>query len=206
MTRLTLFAILFAIANSSYAQQNKGKSKGFFSAGINPLYPFFRGYGVKAFYNFPSKWSVGILGEGNFKLPNLAAKQFFKSGEHINVDWDYSFGMEARYRFRKKDNNIKGFYTLGTLGYEGWSITKQKDQTVVTNTLQEEKFSNWFSSLGFGFNTFPFKKSGFWIGAQYNIIFILNNTKQRNVNGINYNIRSIVPPSFMPNLYIGWQF
>jgi hypothetical protein len=122
------------------------------------------------------------------------------------VHWDYAAGLEARYRFRKKDNDIKGLYALGTLGYEAWTISKPTTVAVVANTLQSETFPTWYSSVGAGYTVFPFKKSGFWIGAQYNVIFILNNTNTRSINGQAYNIKPIVPPSFTPNIYLGWRF
>jgi hypothetical protein len=202
---IIFFALLFGVKQLS-AQNMGDTTKGFFSAGINPTYPLFGGYGAKLFYNFPKKWSVGLASKGSFKLPKFASKQFFKNGENITVDWDYAVGLEARYRFRKKDNDIKGFYLLGTIGYEGWTISKAENAAVVPNTQQQEKFTTWYSSLGAGYNLFPFKKRGFWVGAQYNVIFILNNTNNRNVNGIIYNIKPVVPPALTPNLYIGWRF
>lgn len=206
MIRVILIISLCIIATFGNAQNSPEKPKGFLSAGINPSYPFFGGYGVKAFYNFPSKWSVGIASEGNFELPEFAAEQFFKNGKNITVDWDYAIGIEARYRFRKKDNDIKGLYVAGAIGYEQWTIKKGEGQTVVPNTLQEDRFDNFFTNVGIGCNLFPFKKAGFWIGAQYDLIFILNNTDNRSINGVDYNIRPIVAPSFAPNLYIGWRF
>jgi hypothetical protein len=50
--------------------------KGFFSAGINPTYPFFGGYGVKVFYNLPKRWSIGVASEGSFVTPTFAAASF----------------------------------------------------------------------------------------------------------------------------------
>jgi hypothetical protein len=202
---IIFFVLLFGLEHLS-AQQNADAAKGFFSAGINPTYPFFGGYGAKVFYNFPEKWSVGLASEGSFQLPTFASEQFFKNGKNIAVNWDYAVGLEARYRLRKKDNDIKGFYLLGTLGYEGWTVSKAEKAAVVANAKQQEKFTTWYSSLGGGYNWFPFKKAGFWVGAQYNVIFILNNTNDRNVNGVTYNIKSVVPPALTPNLYIGWRF
>jgi hypothetical protein len=206
MNKVIAFFISFMIVAQVSAQQKSDAAKGFFSAGINPVYPLFGGYGAKVFYNFPKRWSIGLASEGSFTLPEFAVKQFFKNSQNIVVDWNYAVGVETRYRFRKKDNDIKGFYLLGTLGYEGWTVNKAENTTSIPNIIQEEKFSNWYSSLGGGYNLFPFKKAGFWIAVQYNVIFIMNNTQNRNVNGVNYNIRPVVPPSIAPNLYLGWRF
>jgi hypothetical protein len=202
---IILFVLLLGVKQVS-AQEKTDFTKGFLSAGINPAYPLFGGYGAKVFYNFPEKWSVGLASEGSFELPEFAAKQFFKNGKDITVNWDYAVGLEARYRFRKKDNDIKGFYVFGTVGYEGWKISKSEDTAVVPDSKQQEKFTTWYSSLGGGYNLFPFKKAGFWVGVQYNVIFILNNTNERNINGITYNIKSVVPPALAPNIYVGWRF
>jgi hypothetical protein len=202
---IIFFVLMFGVKSLS-AQQKTDFTKGFFSAGINPTYPFLGGYGAKVFYNFPKTWSIGLASEGSFQLPKFASKQFFKNGETIKVNWDYAIGLEARYRFRKKDNDIKGFYLLSTIGYEGWIITKAENAPIVPNKNLQEKFTTWYSSLGGGYNLFPFKNRGFWVGIQYNVIFILNNTNDRNVNGNVYNIKPIVPPALRPNLYIGWRF
>ncbi len=206
MSKTIIFFVLILGVEQLSAQQKVDSTKGFFSAGLNPTYPLFGGYGAKVFYNFPKKWSVGLASEGSFQLPKFAGEQFFKNGKNITVNWDYAVGLEARYRFRKKDNDIKGLYLFGTTGYEGWTTLKAENATVVPNTKQQEKFTTWYSSLGGGYNLFPFKKAGFWVGIQYNVIFILNNTQERNVNGITYNIKPIVPPSLTPNIYVGWRF
>jgi hypothetical protein len=198
-----IFVLAFSKVNAQYKADS---TRGFISAGINPSYLLFGGYGAKVFYNFPKKWSIGLALEGSFKLPEFAATQLFTNGKSITVDWDYAVGLESRYHFNKKDNDIKGFYILGTIGYEGWTITKAKNAAVIPNTNQEEKFTNWYSSIGSGYNLFPFKKAGFWIGAQYNVIFIMNNTNSRNINGVATNIRPVVAPTLAPNLYVGWRF
>jgi hypothetical protein len=206
MYKIIAFLLFILFVGKVSAQQKTDSTKGFVSAGINPAYPLFGGYGAKVFYNFPKKWSIGLAAEGSFELPEFAAEQFFKNGRDITIDWGNAIGVEARYRFRKKDNDMKGFYLMGSLGYEGWTITKSENATVVPNTKQEEKFTNWYSSFGGGYNLFPFKKSGFWVGVQYNVIFIMNNTNDRNINGVTYHIRPVVAPSLAPNLYIGWRF
>jgi hypothetical protein len=206
MNKSIIFFVLILGVMQLSAQQKLDSTKGFFSVGINPTYPILGGYGAKVFYNFPKKWSVGLASEGSFQLPKFAAEQFFKNSKNITVDWNYALGLEVRYRFRKKDNDIKGFYLMGTLGYEEWTITKAESAAAAPNTKQKDDFTNWYSSLGGGYNLFPFKKAGFWVGVQYNVIFIMNNTNDRTVNGVTYNIRPVVPPSLAPNLYIGWRF
>jgi hypothetical protein len=108
MYKAIIFFIFLLFVDRVSAQQKADSTKGFISAGINPTYPLFGGYGVKVFYNFPKKWSIGLASEGSFKLPEFAAEQFFKNGKKITVNWDYAVGLEARYRFRKKDNDFKG--------------------------------------------------------------------------------------------------
>jgi hypothetical protein len=206
MIRAITTGLCLAIFGQVLAQQKSGSTKGFISAGINPTYPFLGGYGAKVFYNFPQKWSIGLASEGNFLLPESAAKQFFKNDKNIAIRWDYAVGIEARYRLQKNDNDIKGLYLLTTFGYEGWTIAREKNAIPIPNTKQEDKFTNWYSSLGAGYNLFPFKKDGFWVGIQYNVIFIMSNTNERSVNSFTYNIRSVVPPTIVPNLYIGWRF
>jgi hypothetical protein len=58
-----IFTVAAALLSTSAFCQTKSTTptfnKGFVSAGINPTYPFFGGYGAKVFYNFPKRWSVG---------------------------------------------------------------------------------------------------------------------------------------------------
>jgi Outer membrane protein beta-barrel domain len=203
MKSKTLVLVVCLMASHSLFSQ---ADKGSYSIGLSPTYPIFGGYGAKAFYNFPKKWSIGILTEGSFDLPEFAEKNFFNNADAINVKWDYSIGIEARYRFRKADNDIKGLYCFSTLGYEPWTINKSENTNAVSGTKQEDKFDNWFASIGIGYNWFPIKNKGLWIGAAYNTIFILNNNSDRTVNGSTYNLKSIVPPTFTPNIYVGWRF
>jgi hypothetical protein len=99
MYKLVVFVIFVLFVGKVSAQQKADSTKGFVSAGINPTYPLFGGYGAKVFYNFPKKWSVGLATEGSFELPEFAAEQFFQNGKNITVNWDYAVGIEARYRF-----------------------------------------------------------------------------------------------------------
>jgi hypothetical protein len=202
---LTIFSALNSTSQSSAALGFK-KDKGYFSVGINPTYPILAGYGVKVFYNLPMHFSFGIISERVFNLPKNAQKQFFKNTVAIKVNWDYSIGVEARYRFNKKDNDIKGLYAFTTLGYEQWTINKATNVPIIPNTIQKDMIDNWFTSTGVGYNYFPIKNTGLWLGAAYNIIFLLNNTQNKSINNSTYNLRTIVPPSLLPNLYIGWRF
>jgi hypothetical protein len=206
---LMLLSIIFTISKLSAQNTVANESldeKGFLSVGINPTYPIFGGYGVKIFYNFPKQFSIGLASESVKNLPENTEKQFFNNSKDIKVNWDYSIGLEARYHFKKQNNNIKGLYTFATLGYEQWTIKKDDDKAVVPNSIQEDNLDNWYSSLGLGYNYFPIKDCKLWVGAAYNIIFILNNTQDKTINNATYNIKTIVPPSFIPNLYVGWRF
>jgi hypothetical protein len=210
MKKLLFLSFLSLLALNLSSQTTKKepfiREKGCFSLGINPTYPFLNGYGVHVFYNLPKSWSFGIVSEGAFKLPESATKQFFKNGDALNVNWDYAIGLEARYRFNRKDNDIKGLYAYTSFGYEAWAVTKSDDSPTATGFNQEDKFDNFYSSIGMGYNLFPLKNKGFWLGASYGVIYIMNNTSDRTVNNSTYNIRPIVPPSFIPNIYIGWRF
>ncbi|WP_124147542.1 hypothetical protein [Okeania hirsuta] len=182
---------------SMHSQDTRNPSTGSFSATVNPSFFILGGYSIKGFYHLPKKWTFGIAAEASFELPEFARNQFFDNNNDITVNWDYLVGIEARFRF--KDSPIdKGLYLQSTLGYEGWTIDNRKGM--------EDTFDNWYSSLGLGYNWYPFKKPNFHLGASYNIVFILNNTEERMVGESIYNIRPIVPPSFAPNIYLGWRF
>ena len=121
--------------------------------------------------------------------------QFFENNEDTTVDWGFLVGVEARYRFT--DSAIdKGLFLQGTFGFEGWTITND-DQA-------QDDFDNWYTSLGVGYNWYPFKKPHFHLGASYNVVFILNNTDERSVGDSNYNIRPVVPPSLIPTIFLGF--
>ncbi len=180
-----------------WAQGQPESDKGSFSVTINPVFYLLGGYSVKGFYHLPKKWSFGLAAEAGFELPDIARDQFFDNNEDITVDWDYLVGLDVRYRFT--DSNVdRGFYALGTVGYEGWTITEDAGQ--------EDSFDNWYASVGLGYNWYPFKKPNFHVGASYNLIFILNNTEERTVGDSRYNINSVVPPSFLPTFLLGWRF
>ncbi len=210
MKKLLILSLLSLMTLNLSAQSKEimpfTTDKGYFSVGTSPIYPFLGGYGLHIFYNLPKSWSFGIVSEGAFKLPESATTQFFKNGDALRVNWDYAIGLEARYRFNRKDNDIRGLYTYISLGYEAWAITKSDDSPMATGFSQKDNFDNFYSSIGIGYNLFPFKNKGFWLGASYGVIFILNNTSERTVNNSTYNIQPIVPPSFIPNIYIGWRF
>lgn len=189
-----LFCLLaFLCSLGIYAQNTTGS----WTITTNPSYFVLGGYSLKGFHHFPKKWSVGLQVEGGFELPDFARDQFFDINDEGTVDWTFAVGTEVRYRFTKSDID-KGFYLFGTLGYEGWKVLG------VTNSTDE--FTNWYSSLGLGYNWYPFKNQRLQIGAAYNLIFILNNTATRPIGEKSYQINNIVPPSFAPNLSVGWRF
>jgi len=194
---ISTFALCLLAKTPVDAQDRNNLEKGSFSATVNPSFYILGGYSIKGFYHLPKKWSFGLAAEANFELPDFARDQFFKNDEDITVDWDYLIGVEGRYRFT--DNHIdKGFYVFGSLGYEGWTIRD--------NDGNKDEFDNWYSSLGIGYNWYPFKKPNFHLGASYNVVFILNNTEERTVGQAQYNLRPVVPPSFAPTIYLGWRF
>lgn len=180
-----------------WAQGQPETERGSFSVTVNPVFYLLGGYSVKGFYHLPKKWSFGLAAEANFELPDIARDQFFDNNGDITVDWDYLVGVDVRYRFT--DSHVdRGFYVLGTVGYEGWTIND--------DTGQEDSFDNWYSSIGVGYNWYPFKKPRFHVGASYNVIFILNNTEERVVGDSRYSINGLVPPSFLPTFLLGWRF
>ncbi|MEM6841677.1 MAG: hypothetical protein AAF632_05595 [Bacteroidota bacterium] len=192
-----LITIILSIATRSLQAQENEEPNASFTITANPSFFVLGGYSVKGLYHLPQRWSFGVALEANFELPDFARDQFFENNGDITVDWDYLVGVEARYRFT--DSNVdKGFYVLGTLGYEGWTISDQMEA--------EDTFDNWYSSIGVGYNWYPFKKPKFHVGASYNVVFILNNTNDRTVGQSEFNIRPVVPPSFAPTIYLGWRF
>lgn len=206
MKKIMLILIAASTLFAVQAQNSPTNEKGFFDVQINPAYPFLGGFGAKGYYNFPKRWSVGLVAEGAFTLPEFAQRSFFTNHDNMDIRWDYAIGTEVRYRFRRKDNDIKGFYALAGAGYEQWSVTPESEQPRLPNTVQEEQFTNFYTVFGVGYNWMPFRKRGFYVGASYGWIFILNNTDERSVNGQRFNLRTNIPPSFTPNLAIGWRF
>lgn len=203
----TIRAVLLLLGSSAALAANGQafvRDKGYVSVTAHPVYPFLGGYGGKVFYNLPQHWSVGLQAEGGFELPAFAERSFFTNSDAITVQWDYAVGTEVRYRFASRDNDIRGFYALATAGYEGWTVRPTQEQQPATPT--DDSFTNWFASVGVGYNWFPFRKSGFFAGAAYNWIFLLNNTQDRTVGGQVYRLRSSVPPSLVPILHVGWRF
>lgn len=190
-------ALLLILSWNLSAQTSEKLQSGSFSVTVNPSFFILGGYSVKAFYHLPKKWSFGLSAEAGFDLPNFARDQFFMNNGNIDVHWDFLVGVEARYRFNNSDVD-KGFYALATLGFEGWSIEDQNGNM--------DEFDNWYSSLGLGYNWYPFKRPNFHLGVSYNVVFILNNTDERTVGQEIYNINQIVPPSFAPVIYLGWRF
>ncbi len=168
-----------------------------FSINANPIYYALGGYNLKGFYHLPKRFSFGIALEAGFELPDFATDQFFESEGDIAVHWDRLFGAEIRYRLIDADID-SGPYILATGGHEKWTVEN-------VNT-DEHEFTNWYSSIGIGYNWYPFKKPQFHLGGSYNIIFILNNHQQQQVGNEFFNIKSVIPPSIIPTLYFGWRF
>ncbi|MEM7109772.1 MAG: hypothetical protein AAF519_16215 [Bacteroidota bacterium] len=195
----TLPVTLFYISVLSHALFSQGDdpNKASFSITANPAYYVLGGYSVKGYYITPNHWSFGVAAEASFELPDFARDQFFDNNEDITVDWDYLIGVEARYRFT--DSQVdKGLFVQGGLGYEGWTVTST-DGAI-------EEFDNWYANIGLGYVWYPFKKPNFHLGANYSVVFILNETQERTLGASEYNIRTIVPPSFAPSIFIGWRF
>ena len=198
MKRCILIGLIFFGWGSDLRAQEEEIEKGSFSATVNPSFYFLGGYSVKGLYHLQKRWSFGIASEGAFELPGFARDQFFSNDEDIDVNWDYLVGVEVRYRLNKSSFD-KGFYVLGTLGYEEWTVEDDEE-------TGEDSFGNAYASIGVGYNWYPFKKPKLHFGGSYNIIFILNNTDDRMVGNSIYNIRGVVPPSFAPVIYVGYRF
>lgn len=198
---ILIIALLFGC--DSLWSQNKQKTdineKGSFGLNINPAYYVLGGYSVRGIYHSQKKWSFGLNIEGGFELPDDFRDAFFNDNQAIDVDWDYLVGLETRYRF-DNENYDKGFYASASIGFEGWTVNE-------TDTNAAQSFDNWFSSLGIGYNWYPFKTKNFNVGLSYNIIFILNNTDDQTVGNTTFSIEGVIPPSFIPsNIHIGWRF
>ena len=202
MKNLKIFLVVFVLLSSTtiFAQQTSSNDdRPSFGVNVNPAYFVLGGYSVRGIYHLPKKWSFGLNVEGGFELPDDFRDSFFNDNEAVDVDWDYAVGLEARYRFSDASFD-KGFYAFGTLGYEGWTVNEISSDAEVS-------FDNWFSSVGVGFNWYPFKKKNFNLGLSYNVIFILNNTDDQTVGNTTFNIESVIPPSLVPsNIHIGWRF
>lgn len=197
MKKIILITFILFSVHLSYAQEAERTDKSHYSVTINPAFYALGGYSVKAYLHQPKRWSFGIAAEAGFELPEFARDQFFENNDDINVDWDFLWGLEARYRLNDKAYD-EGLYLLGSFGFEGWTVNNEAGT--------EDEFDNWYASLGIGYLWYPFKKKNFHLGASYNVVFILNNTEERTVGSSAYNIRSVVPPSLAPNLIIGWRF
>ncbi|MEL7159974.1 MAG: hypothetical protein AAFN92_04390 [Bacteroidota bacterium] len=166
------------------------------SVAVNPSYFVLGGYYVNPVYHFPQRWSVGATFQGGFELPDFARDQFFEVPDgDVTVDWTYAVGLDVRYRFSQGAYD-KGFFVAAALGYEGWEIRGAE-----TATLE-----NWFLSFGAGYNWFPTRNDRLHLGLQYNFIFLLNNTDERNLDDGVFNLRPVVPPGWAPLIIVGWRF
>ena len=196
----SLFIFLLIGTFNAFAQDSKdGKGQGSFGVNTNPAYFVLGGYSIRTIYHYPQKWSFGLNAEGGFTLPDDFRDLFFNDNQRIDVDWDYAVAIEVRYRFTNETYD-KGFYAFGTLGFEGWTVEEISSE-------EEQNFDNWFSSVGIGYNWYPFQKKHFNLGVNYNIIFILNNAADQVVGNTSFNIEQVVPPSIVPSsITLGWRF
>ena len=163
----------------------------------NPAYFFLGGYHLKPSWHFPKRWSIGATLQGGFTLPDFARDQFFEvSDDGTDINWDYAIGLELKYRFTDAPYD-KGFYTAFNLGYEGWEAELEG---------QSDRFQNWFTSIDVGYNWYPFERERVHLGLAYTLIFLLNNTDERPLGDTSYRLRSVVPPSAVPSIFVGWRF
>ena len=198
-----MLSILFSLllCNSTQGQSNEttastNSTNGIISITTNPTYFVLGGYHITPWYHFPKKWSIGSTLQGGFDLPTFARDQFFESTtDNFTIDWRYAVSVDLKYRFTDAAFD-KGFYTTISLGYEGWTIEADGENT----------FDNWFTSINVGYNWFPFARERFHLGAHYSLIFLLNNTNERQIGDNTYRLRSIVPPSYAPSIFLGWRF
>ena len=199
--KICFIATCLLISAGAFAKENNNTNtdKGSFGISVNPAFYALGGYSVKGLYHLPKRWSFALAVEAGFELPDDFRDAFFKDNESIDVNWDYLVGVEARYRFNDASYD-KGFFAYATLGMEGWTVDE-------IDTSNEDSFDNWYSSIGIGYNWYPFKKKNFNIGLAYNVIFILNNTDDRLVGSTTYAIDIVIPPSLIPStISIGWRF
>ncbi len=204
MKQLFYFIIIVAfIPGIVQAQEQSSQEleKGTFKVESNLAFWAVGGPNISGFYVTPKRFTFGVQFVAGFEMPDIARDLFFENSDDLTVDWDFGLGLEARYRFNDSYLN-KGFYLLSGIGYEGWSVNVTDDSNIPT-----DDFTNWFWTLGVGYNWYPFEKKNFHIGGSYNLIFILNNTDDRNIGDITYNINGSVPPSFFPTtFYVAWRF
>ncbi|MEM9328843.1 MAG: hypothetical protein AAGA85_24475 [Bacteroidota bacterium] len=190
-----LLMVCMLLGGNTVVAQDRGEHS--FTVTANPSFYILGGYSVKGYYILPKRWSFGLAVEAGFEIPDFARDQFFANNDDIAVNWDFLVGVEAVYRFTDSAIN-KGLFTQVALGYEGWTITSDGGE--------EDDFQNWYASLGAGYNWFPFKKPNFFLGGTYSLIFILNETDEREAGESVYNIRPVVPPSLIPTIHVGWRF
>ena len=195
--KIPLLLLLLLSQCFIYAQQRDVQAEGSASLVTNPAYFILGGYHIKPSWHFPQNWSVGITAQGGFELPGFARDQFFEiSSDAIDVDWDYAVGVALKYRFSAAPYD-KGLYTSASLGYEAWTILATETQST---------FENWFASIDLGYNWYPLRKQRLHLGLAYTLIFILNNTDEQSIASEQYRLRSLVPPTFAPSIFLGWRF
>ena len=203
MKRIIYSILLVTLMSGTLlAQEQKEKQeKGAFKLETNLSFWAVGGPNLNVFYVAPKRFSFGVQYVAGFEMPGIARDLFFENSDDLTVDWDFGLGLEARYRFNDSNLN-KGFYMLSGVGYEGWTVNVTDDRSI-----PKDDFTNLFWTLGLGYNWYPFESKNFHIGASYNLIVILNNTDDRNIGDVTYNINSVVPPSFFPTtFYAAWRF
>ncbi|MDX2061857.1 MAG: hypothetical protein SFY70_02230 [Bacteroidia bacterium] len=181
------------------AQTPQPATDGFVSVGINPVYPFLGGYGVRGQYNLPGHWSVGLSAEGGFDLPEFAEEGFFENAGAISVEWDYALGLEATYRFTAGTSDLSGFFAGVAIGFEQWTVTP--DPTAAE--LSDSRFDNWFASLSAGYTWYPTRTSRLWLQGAYSGIWLVSGTQARAVGSTAFRLRSFAAS---PSITVGWQF
>ena len=191
-----ILVILSLVGSYGYAQSDDPYPHGSFSLVTNPAFFALGGFHLKPSYHFPKKWSVGATFQGGFELPEFAQEQFFEfADDQLSIDWTFAIGLELKYRFSDATFD-KGLYAALNLGYEGWEADRNDSDT----------FQNWFTSLDLGYNWYPFNRARFHVGLAYTLIYILNNTDERQVGETEYRLKSLVPPSYIPSILVGWRF
>lgn len=199
MKKLRLNILLSAVMLWAFNAnaQDEFSSKNSITVLTSPAHYILGGYHIRPYYHFSKKWSVGATIQGRLDLPGFVRDRFFSfSGDELNGRLSYAVSTELRYRFTDEPYD-KGLYTTIYLGYEGWNLESEG----LTDDLE-----NWFSGISVGYNWYPFKKKRFHIGANYILIFILNNTEKRRIGKTIYSINRISPPSFVPSILVGWRF
>jgi hypothetical protein len=201
---MLLLTVLVCFVQIGFAQEKSADSlaqKSTVSLELNLIYPIaFQGLGVNAYYDLPSKWSVGIgvVYGGLHDIPRFSAGNFFTNQENINLRWLYEFNVRVKYFF---DARNEGFYAQANAGYEAWRV--RPDGGTSTGNIH----TNAFIVPVVGYNWFPFAASGFYIDANLSPIFLFAGpTVEQQVGTTRYQFRnnSLTVPGL--NVNVGWRF